>query len=99
MWRLAPGPRRQPWYSVRKKTTALVAMAAVTVFALVRGGFDLRTSQRLAAEGLVTPGRITGQHAEPRSGRSAGLNRYLVDVEYQTQAGQLLSGQDEVTAA
>ena len=89
----------QPWYSVRNKTTAITAISFFTLFALIRGGLDLRASLRLAADGVVTSARIVGQRAGRSPARSAGLHRYAVDVEYATESGQIETQEDQITAS
>jgi hypothetical protein len=70
----------------------LLAAAGVS---LAVGIADLRTSQLLAAEGLVATARVSGKHSE-RSRRRT--NRYL-DIEYRTTSGQIISARDDVSRA
>jgi uncharacterized protein DUF3592 len=78
-----------------RKSFGVASMLVASGVMLVWGLVDLRTSQRLAAEGLLTRARVVGKHVE-RARRSI---RQYVDVEYATNDGQIVRESSRISQA
>jgi hypothetical protein len=77
------------------KRTGVVLLLAAAAISLAVGIVNLRTSQRLIADGLISRARVFGKHAE----RSRSWTRRYVDIQYQTTDGQTISTRDDVARA
>ena len=90
---LAPG-RTSGSRGFSKRTGVALLLAAAGV-SLAVGIADMRTSQLLAAEGLVTRARVSGKQVE----RSRSWKHHYLDIDYRTAAGQIISARDDVSSA
>ena len=89
---LAPGRTSSPHArSIGKRTGVTILLGAAGI-SLVMGIADLRASQRLIADGQVTKARVSGKHVE----RSRSWRHHLVDIEYRTASGEVISAQHDV---
>jgi hypothetical protein len=77
------------------KRTGVALLLAAAAISLAVGIADLRTSQRLIADGLSARARVSGKHAE----RSRSWTHYYIDIEYRTAVGQIISARDDVARA
>jgi hypothetical protein len=93
MWRI----KRRSASSSRTKAALVALLLIVVGFSLVRGYLDLRASRRLAAEGVATMAQVVGKHIRRSPGLHGGTHAYYLDVEYRTQAGQVLAQSDRVS--
>ena len=80
--------------SISKRTGVTLLLAAAGA-SLVVGIADLRTSQRILADGVTTRARVTGKHTE----RHRSWTHRYVDLEFGTAAGGVVSARDRVTSA
>jgi hypothetical protein len=87
---LAQGPTSPGRRGLSKRTGMAILLGAAGI-SLVMGIADLRTSQRLNADGQVTAARILGKHIE----RSRSSRHNLLDIEYRTAAGQVVGAQHD----
>jgi hypothetical protein len=90
VWRSKPPGARA--FSKRTGVALLLAAAAIS---LAVGIANLRTSQRLIANGLISRARVSGKHAE----RSRSWTHRYIDIEYQTAVGESISARDDVARA
>ena len=78
-----------------RKVTGVALLLAAAGVSLAVGVTDLRTSQLLAAEGLVTRASVSGKHVE----RNRSWKHHYLDIEYRTGVGQIISARDDVSRA
>ena len=90
VWRSKPPGARA--FSKRTGVTLLLAAASVS---LVVGIADLRTSERLLADGLTTRARVSRKHAE----RSRSWTHRYIYIEYESAVGKSISARDDVARA
>jgi hypothetical protein len=90
VWRTKPLGAR----AFRKRTGVVLLLAAAGV-SLVVGIADLRTSERLLANGVTTRARVSGKHAE----RSRSWTHRYIDIDYKTTEGQSISAREDVARA
>ena len=74
------------------KRTGVVSLLAAAAVSFVVGIADLRKSERLRADGLLTTARLSGKHTE----RSRSWRHHYLDIEYHTATGQIVSARDDV---
>ncbi len=76
------------------KPIGMAILLGAAVISFVMGIADLRTSQRLNSAGQVTAARILAKRIE----RSRSSRHNLLDIEYRTPAGQVVSAQHDVAS-
>jgi hypothetical protein len=87
--RQSPGSRRFP------KRIGVAILMATAVVSLAMGTADLRNSQRLHTDGVLTRARLSGKYVE----RSRSWRHHYIDIEYRTTTGQTISARDDVAPA
>ena len=90
---LAQGPTSPGRRGFSKRIGMAILLSAAGM-SLVLGIADLRTSQRLKTDGQVASARILGKHIE----RSRSSRENVLDIEYRTAAGQVISAQHDVAS-
>src|SRR5262245_263802 len=77
-----------------RKSMGVAFMCATGAVLSVLGFIDLRTSQRLAAEGVRTSARVVGMHTK----KTRHSTRHYLQVEYRTSDGEVVKAADRVSA-
>ena len=93
--RVQPSSPQSPGRRGISKRTGLVILLAAAAVSFAVGIADLRKSERLRADGLLTKARLSGKHTE----RSRSSRHHYLDIEYQTATGQIVSARDDVGAS